>query len=78
MPTVNIHAAKSQLSLLLDAAMAGEEVIIAKTGKPIARLAPIKSKQERRKVGTRAGQFCVPDDFDHPLSDEILNAFEGR
>ncbi|MGA8194900.1 MAG: type II toxin-antitoxin system Phd/YefM family antitoxin [Acetobacteraceae bacterium] len=78
MPTVNIHAAKSQLSRLLDAAVAGEEVIIAKAGKPVARLVPIEKKQERRKLGTLAGQFTVPDDFDDPLSDEILDAFEGR
>jgi prevent-host-death family protein len=78
MPTVNIHAAKSQLSRLLDAAVAGEEVIIAKAGKPVARLVPIDKKQERRKLGTLAGQFTVPDDFDDPLSDEILDAFEGR
>jgi prevent-host-death family protein len=78
MPTVNIHAAKSQLSRLLDAAVAGEEVIIAKAGKPIARLVPIERTQERRKLGTLAGQFRVPDDFDDPLPDEILDAFEGR
>jgi prevent-host-death family protein len=78
MPTVNIHAAKSQLSRLLDAAVAGEEVIIAKAGKPVARLVPIEKKRERRKLGTLAGQFTVPDDFDDPLSDEILDAFEGR
>ena len=78
MPTVNVHAAKSQLSRLLDAAAAGEEVIIAKAGKPVARLVPIEQKQERRKLGTLAGQFTVPDDFDDPLSDEILDAFEGR
>ena len=78
MPTVNIHAAKSQLSRLLDAALAGEEVIIAKAGKPIARLVPIEHKKERRNLGTLAGQFHVPDDFDDPLPDEILDAFEGR
>ena len=54
MPTVNIHAAKSQLSRLLDAAVAGEEVIIAKAGKPIARLVPVEQKKERRKLGTLA------------------------
>ena len=78
MPTVNIHAAKSQLSRLLDAAVAGEEVIVAKAGKPIARLVPIEQKKERRKLGTLAGRFHVPDDFDDPLPDDILDAFEGR
>jgi antitoxin (DNA-binding transcriptional repressor) of toxin-antitoxin stability system len=66
------------LSRLLDAAVAGEEFIIAKAGKPIARLAPIERTQERRKLGTLAGQFRVPDDFSDRLPDEILDTFEGR
>jgi prevent-host-death family protein len=78
MPTVNVHAAKSQLSRLLDAAVSGEEVIIAKAGKPVVRLVPIEANKERRKLGTLAGQFHVPDDFDDPLPDEMLDAFEGR
>jgi prevent-host-death family protein len=78
MPIVNIHAAKSQLSRLLDAVAAGEEVIIAKAGKPVARLVPFERKKERRKLGTLAGQFRVPDDFDDPLPDDILDAFEGH
>ncbi len=78
MPTVNIHAAKSQLSRLLDAAVAGEEVIIAKAGKPVARLVPIEPKREPRKLGILAGQLHVSDDFDDPLPDEIIAEFEGR
>jgi len=78
MPTVNIHAAKSQLSRLLDAVAAGEEVIIAKAGKPVARLVPIEPKRERRKLGTLTGKLHVPDDFDDPLPDDILADFEGR
>ena len=78
MPTVNVHAAKSQLSRLLDAAVAGEEVIIAKAGKPIARLVPIVHKLERRKLGRLAGKLHVPDDFDDPLPDDILADFEGH
>ncbi len=78
MPTVNVHAAKSQLSRLLDAAAAGEEVIIARAGKPIARLVPVEQKKEPRKLGTLAGKLHVPDDFDDPLPDEIIADFEGR
>jgi prevent-host-death family protein len=78
MPTVNVHVAKSQLSRLLDAVAAGEEVIIAKAGKPVARLVPIEQKKERRKLGTLAGKLHVPDDFDDPLPDDILADFEGR
>jgi prevent-host-death family protein len=78
MPTVNVHAAKSQLSRLLDAAAAGEEVVIARAGKPIARLVPVEQKKEPRKLGTLAGKLHVPDDFDDPLPDEIIADFEGR
>lgn len=78
MPTVNVHAAKSQLSRLLDAAAAGEEVIIAKAGKPIARLVPVEPQKDRRKLGILAGKLHVPDDFDDPLPDRILADFEGQ
>jgi antitoxin (DNA-binding transcriptional repressor) of toxin-antitoxin stability system len=67
MPTVNVHAAIS-----------GEGVIIAKAGRHMVRLVPIEGKKERRNLGTLAGQFRVPDDFDDPLPDEVLDAFEGR
>jgi prevent-host-death family protein len=76
--TVNVHAAKSQLSRLLDAAAAGEEVIIAKAGKPVARLVPFEQKTERRKLGMLAGKLHAPDNFDDPLPDDILADFEGR
>lgn len=78
MTTVNIHAAKTQLSRLLDAVAAGKEVIIAKAGKPVARLVPFEQKRQPRKLGTLAGQFHVPDDFDDPLPEDIVDAFEGR
>ena len=61
MPTVNVHAAKSQLSRLLDAAVAGEEVIIAKAGKPMVRLVPVETEQgaaearDARRKAPRAG-----------------------
>lgn len=66
--------ANNQLSRLLDAAATGEEVIIATAGKPVAT----EQKRERRKLGTLAGRFRVPDDFDDPLPDAVLDAFEGR
>jgi prevent-host-death family protein len=78
MPTVNIHAAKSQLSRLLDAAVAGEEVIIARAGKPIARIVPIEPRREPRKLGILAGKLHVPDDFDDPLPEDIIADFEGQ
>lgn len=72
---VNIHEAKTQLSQLLQLVSAGEEVVIARAGKPIARLVPIE-KPPRRLLGLDAGQFDVPEDFDAPLPDELLAEFE--
>lgn len=65
----NMHDAKSNLSRLVDQAAAGREVIIAKAGKPAARLMPLHGGPGRRKrrLGIAAGKFAVPDDFDAPL-----------
>ena len=78
MRTVNIHAAKTQLSGLADAAGGGEEIIIAKAGKPVARLGPLVNPRPRRRLGILAGKLRVPKDFDIPLPDEVVDAFEGR
>ena len=78
MRTVNIHAAKTQLSRLVDAAAGGEEIIIAKAGKPVARLGPLVNPRPRRRLGILAGKLRVPRDFDAPLPDEVVDAFEGR
>ena len=78
MRTVNIHAAKTQLSRLVDAAAAGEEILIARAGKPVARLGPLARPPQRRTLGALAGRLSVPDDFDAPLPDEVLAAFEER
>jgi len=78
MRTVNIHEAKTHLSRLVEEASAGDEVIIAKAGKPVARLVPVKKVQRRRKLGVLAGKFTVPPDFDAPLPDEVIAEFEGK
>ena len=78
MRTVNIHAAKTQLSRLVDAAAAGEEIIIAKAGKPLARLGPLVGPRAKRRLGILAGKLRVPEDFDAPLPDEVIAAFEAR
>ena len=78
MRIVNIHAAKTHFSRLVDAAAGGEEIIIAKSGKPIARLGPLLGQRGKRKLGALAGKLRVPEDFDAPLPDEVLDAFEGR
>ena len=78
MTIVNVHEAKTQLSKLLAAVEAGEEVVIARAGRPIARLVGIGPTTPRRRLGLLEGQFTVPDDFDAPLPDDILALFEGR
>ena len=77
MTTLNIHAAKTHFSRLIEDVAAGEEVVIAKAGKPVARLVPI-GKSGKRTLGVLKGRLCVPRNFDAPLPDEVIAAFEGR
>lgn len=76
MAEVNVHEAKTHLSRLLLRVAGGEEIIIARAGKPVARLVPIESKTQR-VIGQDDGLFKVPDDFDAPLSDEVLALFQS-
>lgn len=78
MTTVNIHAAKTQLSRLVELAATGEEVVIARAGKPIVRLVPVAPATRQRHLGILEGKITVPDDFDAPLPADLLDAFEGR
>ena len=80
MQTVNLHAAKTHFSRLVDEAAAGAEIVIAKAGKPVAKLVPLSPVELRpkRKLGALAGLASVPADFDAPLADAVLHAFEGR
>jgi len=73
--TVNIHEAKTHLSRLLARVSLGEEITIAKAGKPIARLVPIQQKLKERVPGTAKGKIWMAPDFDAPLPDEILDEF---
>jgi len=75
MPKYNVQEAKTQLSKLLERVAAGEEVIIAKSGVPVARLVPATPSNER-PLGTEKGRVFVADDFDAPLPKDILKAFE--
>jgi prevent-host-death family protein len=72
---VNVHEAKTQLSKLLQRVIAGEEVIIARAGLPVAKLVPIE-KPAKRLLGLDKGLFEVPADFDAPMPDEVLADFE--
>ncbi len=76
MTQVGIHEAKTHLSRLLRRVAAGEEVVIARAGRPIARLVPVRETRPR-ELGRDRGVFSVPDDFDEPLPDEILRSFES-
>ena len=76
MATFNVYAAKTRLSHLIDEAVAGKEVIIARAGKPVAKLVALGGGQ--RKLGILAGKFKVPADFDAPLPDDVVSTFEGR
>jgi prevent-host-death family protein len=77
MQTVNVHEAKTHLSRLLDRVSQGEEIVIARAGKPAARLVPIGKSAGRRVFGHDRGRFTVPDDFDAPLPDDVIATFEG-
>ncbi len=65
---VNIHEAKSQLSKLIEAACSGEEVVVAKAGKPLVKLSPIEAKRpKKRQFEGSKGRVWISDDFDDPL-----------
>jgi prevent-host-death family protein len=76
MDQVNVHEAKTQLSRLLDRVEKGEEIVIARNSRPVAKLVPIRPK--RRRPGSARGKIFIRDDFDDPLPDDILRAFEGE
>jgi prevent-host-death family protein len=75
MKTINIHAAKTHLSSLVAEVEAGEEIIIAKAGKPVARLMPLQKNDFRRSFGALKGRIHMKDNFDDPLPPEIAKAF---
>ena len=79
MPTAfNLYEAKTHLSQLVDRAAAGEEIIIAKAGHPLARLMPLKSPAPQRVPGLLRGQIRMGADFNDPLPDEMEEAFRGE
>ena len=73
---VNIHEAKTHLSRLVERAANGEEIIIGKAGRPMARLVPYREERTPRKPGLWRGQVRVAEDFDETPA-EVLDAFEG-
>lgn len=75
--TVNMHEAKTGLSRLVARVEAGEEIIIARAGKPAAKLVAFTARR-RHRLGLLDGRFTIPDDFNAPLPESMLRAFEGR
>ncbi len=75
---INIHEAKTQLSKLIEEAEAGQEIVIARAGKPAAKLVPYQAVKPERKPGSMKGKFIVPDSFFEPLPQDILDYFEGK
>ncbi len=77
MTTINIYEAKTQLSKLVERAAAGKDVIIARGGKPIARLTQLQAPPRKIRFGLLKGKIKVAKDFDAPLPAEVLAQFEG-
>ncbi|CAN5214588.1 type II toxin-antitoxin system prevent-host-death family antitoxin [soil metagenome] len=75
---VNIHEAKTHLSRLVERAANGEEIVIARAGRPIARLAPLVQEGQPRRGGIWKGKGFIHDNFDDPLDEEFEAAFRGE
>ena len=76
--TINLYDAKTNLSQLVERAALGEEIIIAKAGRPLARLMPLPPPAAPRVSGALKGQISIAADFDAPLPEEISRAFRGE
>ena len=75
---VNIHEAKTHLSRLVERAANGEEIVIARAGRPVARLAPLAGAHEPRRPGLWKGRVEIGTDFDDDLPEEVAVAFRGE
>lgn len=74
----NMHDAKTHLSRLAERAAKGEEIVIARSGRPLARLVALETARKPRKLGLWKGEVSIGDDFDAPLPAETQRAFEGK
>jgi len=77
MRKVNIYEAKTRLSELVEEAASGRDVVIARAGRPVARLTRLARTSGKRRLGILDGRFVIPDDFNRPLPDDVLRAFAG-
>jgi prevent-host-death family protein len=74
--TVNIYEAKTRLSQLVEKAASGEDVVIARAGRPVARLTRLYKTARKRRRGLLDGRFRIPADFNRPLPESVIRAFE--
>jgi prevent-host-death family protein len=74
---INIHTAKTHFSRLVERAARGEEIVIARAGRPLARLVPLASPGRRRRLGLLKGKIKIAADFDAPLPAKVLREFHG-
>ena len=77
MKKVNIYEAKTRLSQLVEEVASRHDVVIARAGRPVARLTRLSGTSRKRRLGVLDGQFRIPDDFNRPLADDVLRSFEG-
>ena len=75
---VSVYDAKTNLSRLLDRAAGGEDVVITRNGRPVAKLVAVSPVRKPRKLGTLKGRVRIGKDFDARLPDDVLDAFEGK
>lgn len=79
MPTFNVYEAKTHLSKLIDVAASGEDVVIARNGKPVARITALQPRKQHFRLGLLKDEGgWIADDFDDPLPEDVLAGFEGR
>ena len=77
MQTVNIHEAKTQLSRFIDQATLGESIIIARAGRPVARLMPLEAVKKTRQLGLGKALYSLPANFNNMYADELQAMFEA-
>jgi prevent-host-death family protein len=75
MANVSVYSARAEFSRLIERALAGEDIVITRRGKPAVRLVPVEQASPRRKPGALKGLLTVPDSFFDPLPDDIIDAF---
>ena len=78
MKKINIYEAKTRLSQLVVEAASGKDIVIARAGRPIARLTRLKEAGRKRRLGILNNKFQIPEDFNRPLPDAVLCSFEGN